>query len=78
MMFQEEKCTESYVKDCFIEYDKSAVNLTSKVCRKPLVRDCDAASSEDVCRTLHQTECITRERVMQVRMLAKFMDILEL
>ena len=70
-MFQEEKCTESYVKDCFIEYDQSSVNLTSKVCRKPLVRDCDAASSEDVCRTLHETECTTRERVGQVRILGK-------
>ena len=59
------------MKDCFIEYDNSAVNLTSKVCRKPLVMTCDAAISEDVCMTLYETECITRERVGQVRMLAK-------
>ena len=35
---QEEECEENYVKKCFIEYSKTAVNVTSKVCRTPLVK----------------------------------------
>ena len=37
-VFQEEECEENYVKKCFIEYSKTAVNVTSKVCRTPLVK----------------------------------------
>ena len=35
---QEEECEENYVKNCFIEYSKTAVNVTAKVCRTPLVK----------------------------------------
>ena len=66
-MFQEEKCDANYVKDCFIKYEKGAVNITTKVCRKPLVRDCDVGSSEEICSTEYETECVTREMVHQVR-----------
>ena len=66
-MFQEEKCSDNYVKECFIKYEKAAVNTTSKVCRKPLVRDCGVGISEEVCSTQYETECSTRERVQQVR-----------
>ena len=66
-MFQEEKCDENYVKDCFIKYEKAAVNATTKVCRKPLVRDCDVGSSEEICSTEYETECVTRDMVHQVR-----------
>ena len=67
-MFQEEKCDENYVKDCFIKYEKAAVNATTKVCRKPLVRNCDVVSNEEICSTEYETECVTREMVQQVRL----------
>ena len=30
---QEEECEENFVKNCFIEYSKHAVNVTARVCR---------------------------------------------
>ena len=35
---QEEECEENFVKNCFIEYSKHAVNVTARVCRTPLVK----------------------------------------
>ena len=55
------------MKDCFIRYAKAAVNTTSRVCRKPLVRDCDGGSRENICSRQYETECSTGERVVQVR-----------
>ena len=54
------------MKDCFIKYEKAAVNTTVMVCRKPLVRDCGVDSSEEFCSTQYETECTTLERVHQV------------
>ena len=65
-MFQEEQCNDNYVKDCFIKYEKAAVNTTALVCKKPLVRDCGVDSSEEYCSTQYETECSTQERVHQV------------
>ena len=66
-MFQEEKCSENYVKDCFIKYEKDAVNTTTRVCRKPLVRDCDVETNEETCTTQYEAECVTKEVVQEVR-----------
>ena len=65
-MVQEEKCTETFVKDCFIESEKSAVKVVVVVCRKPLVRDCEGDSGEVVCSTQYETECSNRHTVTQV------------
>merc|ERR1712012_332558 len=43
---QEEECEENYVKKCFIEYQKTAQNVTVTVCRTPLVKDCDLQGEE--------------------------------
>jgi len=64
--YQEEKCKEDYVKECFIKYEKAAMNVTTTVCRRPLVRDCDVGGSEEVCITQYEAECSTREEVHQV------------
>ena len=37
---QEEECQEDYVKECFIDYDKAAVESTVVVCRKEMEKDC--------------------------------------
>ena len=42
IVLQEEICQENYVKNCFIEYQKTAENVTVTVCRVPLVKDCDS------------------------------------
>ena len=72
IIFQEEKCNDNYVKDCFIKYEKAAVNTTVMVCRKPLVRDCGVDSSEELCSTQYETECTTQERVRQVSALGHY------
>merc|ERR1719412_2582346 len=38
---QEEECEENYIKRCYIAYENFAFNETVKVCRTPLVKDCD-------------------------------------
>ena len=45
---QEEECPENYVKKCFIQYSKTAQNVTVNNCRTPLVQDCDLGG-EDIC-----------------------------
>ena len=46
VLFQEEECQENYVKKCFIEYAKTAQNVTVSVCRTPLVKDCSVEGEE--------------------------------
>ena len=46
VLFQEEECQENYVKKCFIEYEKTAQNVTVSVCRTPLVKDCSVEGEE--------------------------------
>ena len=46
LLFQEEECEENYVKKCFIQYGKTAQNVTVNICRTPLVKDCDIDGEE--------------------------------
>ena len=46
VLFQEEECQDNYVKKCFIEYAKTAENVTVSVCRTPLVKDCNVEGEE--------------------------------
>ena len=57
---QEEECEENFRKNCFINYEKSAVNETVQVCRTPLVKDCDVQGPE-ICRTEYESECWTKQ-----------------
>ena len=45
-LLQEEECEENYVKKCFIQYGKTAQNVTVNICRTPLVKDCDIEGEE--------------------------------
>ena len=45
-LLQEEECEENYVKKCFIQYGKTAQNVTVNICRTPLVKDCDIDGEE--------------------------------
>ena len=63
---QEEECEENYVKKCFIEYSKHAVNVTVNICRTPLVKDCDS-DGEEICRTEYESECVTRQEEHDVQ-----------
>ena len=57
---QEEVCKESFIKNCFINYEKIAFNETVEVCRNPLVKDCTTKGNE-MCRTVYESECWTRQ-----------------
>jgi len=63
--FQEEICQENYVKNCFIEYQQTADNVTLAICRVPLVKDCES-DEEKVCSTLYESECITQQEIHEV------------
>ena len=65
LLIQEEECEENYVKKCFIEYSKHAINVTVNICRTPLVKDCDS-EGEEICRTEYESECVTRQEVHDV------------
>ena len=54
------------MKDCFIHYEKAAVNVTVKECTKPLVKDCDLESDEEFCSTYYASECRTTNTVEEV------------
>jgi len=53
---QEEECDEVFRKICYIEMVDFAQNVSTEVCRRPLVKDCDLPG-EEVCRTEYQSEC---------------------
>merc|ERR1711892_608396 len=57
---QEEECDEVFRKICYIEMVDVAHNVTTQVCRKPLVKDCDIGG-EIVCRTEYQSECWSKQ-----------------
>merc|ERR1711981_872200 len=57
---QEEECDENYRKSCFIDYEQIAFNETVKICRTPLVKDCDVQGPE-ICRTEYESECWTKQ-----------------
>ena len=56
---------ENYKRECFIKFEKVAVNVTVTVCRRPLVKDCDVDGVE-VCRTESESECTTVHEENQV------------
>jgi hypothetical protein len=57
---QEEECDEVFRKICYIEMVDIAHNVTTEICRKPLVKDCDI-EGEIVCRTEYQSECWSKQ-----------------
>jgi len=57
---QEEECDEVFRKICYIEMVDVAHNVTTQVCRKPLVKDCDI-EGETICRTEYQSECWSKQ-----------------
>jgi len=63
---QEEQCDENYVKNCFIEYGKTAQNVTARLCRRPLVKDCDGVTGEEICSTQYESECLTEQEKHEV------------
>merc|ERR1711973_617303 len=65
LMVEEIECEENFRKSCFIEYEKIAFNETVKVCRTPLVKDCDVKGPE-ICRTEYESECWTKQEVHDV------------
>jgi len=63
---QEEQCEENFRKNCFIEYEKIAFNETARICREPLVKDCDRRGDE-ICRTEYESECWTKQEEHDVQ-----------
>ena len=73
-----EKCVEVFVKTCRIVLRDRAFNATTRVCKRPLVKECDdylpsysnsyGAPAETpepqiVCRNLYETQCNTTHQV---------------
>ena len=54
---QEEVCEENFIKECFIEYKKSASQETVEFCYTPLV--CEGEGPEE-CKTVYESNCETR------------------
>ena len=48
------ECDDNYLKSCYIAYEKAAVKVPLRICKKPLVKDC----SSDKVR--HQTFLVTK------------------
>merc|ERR1719402_769539 len=47
-------------KNCFINYEKIAINEIVQICRTPVVKDCDIQGPE-ICRTEYESECWTKQ-----------------
>ena len=58
--WQEEECEENFRKTCFITMVDTAMNVTTNVCKKPMVKDCDI-EGEPICRTEYQSECWSKQ-----------------
>ena len=54
---QEEVCEENFIKECFIEYKKTASEESVEFCHTPLV--CEGQGPEE-CRTVYESQCETR------------------
>ena len=54
---QEEVCEENFIKECFIEYKKSASEETVEFCHTPLV--CEGEGPTE-CKTVYESQCETR------------------
>ena len=59
-LLQEVECDEVFRKICYIEMVDIANNVTTEVCRKPLVKDCNI-EGETICRTEYQSECWSKQ-----------------
>ena len=57
---QEMECDEVFRKICYIEMVDIANNVSTEVCRKPLVKDCNI-EGETICRTEYQSECWSKQ-----------------
>ena len=57
---QEEECDEKFRKICYIEMVDVATNVTTEVCRRPLVKDC-TTEGETICRTEYESECWNKQ-----------------
>lgn len=62
---QVQECQENFVKTCFIEYEKRAIQDRREICRRPLVRNCNSSGPE-ICRTIYQSECWTKQEKHEV------------
>ena len=60
---QKEECEENFVKNCHIEYKKSASQEKVRKCSQPLV--CGGEGPR-VCRNVHSTVCETRHEIHSV------------
>ena len=49
-----------------IDYEKKSIEELVKYCVTPMVKDCDI-EGEEVCKTVSQSECYTRQKVHEVR-----------
>ena len=66
MILQEVECDEVFRKICYIEMVDIANNVTTEVCRKPLVKDCNI-EGETICRTEYQSECWSKQIPHEVK-----------
>ena len=73
-----EKCNEVFVKTCRIVLKDRAFNATTRVCKRPLVKECadylpsysnsygapaETPEPQIVCRNLYETQCNTTHQV---------------
>jgi hypothetical protein len=54
---QEEECEENFIKECFIEYKKTASVEKIDFCHTPLI--CEGTGPEE-CKTVYESQCETR------------------
>ena len=73
--FQEEECNDNYVKNCFLTYETKAMKETVKICRTPLVKDCNT-DGEEICRTEYESECWTKQEEHEVEQFLVFVLLL--
>ena len=64
--FNEQECQENFRKVCEISYEQKAVKEKVEECTTPLVPDCTMADIPEVCRTVYDTVCHTRQEGTEV------------
>ena len=67
---QQEECEDQFRKVCLIDYEKKSIEELVKYCVTPMVKDCNKVG-EQVCKTVFQSECFTRQKVHEVQILQK-------
>ena len=65
---QQEECEDQFRKVCLIDYEKKSIEELVKYCVTPMVKDCNKVG-EQVCKTVFQSECFTRQKVHEVQIL---------